>query len=73
MPVYAPVFVPAALAGFCFLTSWPACRRRALATDGHLCRAPGVRRGSFACLGSLSSAAIGGWTQGVGSPSSSSR
>lgn len=48
MPVYAPVFVPAALAGFCFLISWRAWRRRTLARDGHWGGAAAVALGYFA-------------------------
>ncbi len=48
MPVYAPVFVPAVLAGFCFLISWRAWRRRTLAKDGHWGGAAAVALGYFA-------------------------
>ena len=35
MPVYAPIFVPAILAGICFLVSWRAWSRKSLAKHGH--------------------------------------
>lgn len=48
MPVYAPVLVPAILAGLCLLISWHAWRRRTLAQEGHWGGAAAVALGYFA-------------------------
>ena len=48
MPVYAPLAVPALLAGLCFLISWRLWRRRTLAKDGHWGGAAAVTLGYFA-------------------------
>ena len=47
MPVYAPIFVPAILAGICFLVSWRAWSRRTLAEHGHWGGAAAVVLGYF--------------------------
>jgi len=48
MTVYAPIFVPAILAGICLVVSWRAWRRKSLAKNGHWGGAAAVVLGYFA-------------------------
>ena len=48
MTVYAPIFVPAILAGICLVVSWRAWRRKSLADHGHWGGVVAVALGYFA-------------------------